>query len=96
VTILKNYYTPCCIIIYKAFWRKIMKMYDYLIAYKFSAEGFLTSCDGTVQISRKTKIKTFADINEIVQCITDSLNNRYSAVNNVSIYNLILLGRNKH
>ena len=69
-------------------------MYDYLVAYKFNAEGFLTACDGTIQISRKKKIKTFEDINEVVKCITDRLSGQ--KVSNVSIYNFILLGHNKH
>ena len=73
-----------------------MKMYDYLVAYKFNAEGFLTACDGTMQISRKKKIKTFEDVNEVVQAIADSIESRYQNVGNVSIYNLILLGHNKH
>ena len=72
-----------------------MKMYDYLIAYKFNAEGFLTGCDGTMQVSRKEKIKTFEDINEIVQCITDNMQG-YQKVYNVSIYNIMFLGHNKH
>jgi hypothetical protein len=73
-----------------------MKMYDYLVAYKFNAEGFLTSCEGTVQISRKKKIKTFEDLVDVKQFITDSLTNNYQKVSNVSIYNFILLGRNRH
>ncbi len=72
-----------------------MKTYDYLVAYKFNAEGFLTACSGTMQISRKKKIKTFEDINEVVKCITDNITGAQN-VNNVSIYNFILLGRNKH
>ena len=73
-----------------------MKMYDYLIAYNFGAEGFLGPCSGTIQISRKKKIKTFEDISEVIKFITDRLSDNYQKVNNVSIYNFILLGRNKH
>lgn len=69
-----------------------MKMYDYLIAYKFNAKGYLTPSSGTMQISRKTKIKTFEDINELNKFITESI----EGSSNVSIYNFILLGRNKH
>ena len=72
-----------------------MKMYDYLVAYKFNAEGFLSSCDGTMQISRKKKIKTFSDINEVIKFITDNIRG-CNNVTNVSIYNIIFLGRNKH
>lgn len=42
-----------------------MKMYDYLVSYNFSKEGYLTPCRGTIQISLKKKIKTFEDINEL-------------------------------
>ncbi len=69
-----------------------MKMYDYLVSYNFSAQGYLTHSTGTMQISRKKKIKTFEDINEVVKCITESI----EGASNLSIYNFILLGRNKH
>lgn len=69
-----------------------MKRYDYLVAYKFSKEGYLTCCDGTIQISRKKKIDTFEDINEINKAIADSI----EGASNVCIYNFILLGRNEH
>ena len=69
-----------------------MKMYDYLVAYKFSKEGCLTCCDGTSQISRKKKINTFEDINETNKVIADSI----EGASNVSIYNFILLARNEH
>jgi hypothetical protein len=72
-----------------------MKMYDYLIAYNFNAEGYLGSCSGTMQMSRKKKIKTFEDITEVVKCITDRLSG-CQKVSNISIYNFILLGHNKH
>ena len=73
-----------------------MKMYDYLIAYNFNAEGYLSPCNGTIQMSRNKKIKTFDTVNEVTNYIIDRLNDTYQKVNNVSIYNLILLGRNKH
>lgn len=69
-----------------------MKMYDYLVAYDFSAKGYFIPSTGTIQISRKKKIKTFEDINELNKFITESIDGSY----NVSIYNFILLGRNKH
>lgn len=67
-------------------------MYDYLVAYNFSAKGYLTPSTGTIQISRKKKIKTFEDISELNKDIESSIDGSY----NVSIYNFILLGRNKH
>lgn len=69
-----------------------MKRYDYLVAYKFSKEGYLTCCDGTSQISRNKKIDTFEDINEVNKAIADSI----EGASNVCIYNFILLGRNEH
>lgn len=69
-----------------------MKMYDYLVSYVFSKEGYLTPCSGTSQISRKTKIKTFEDINEVRKCLTESID----GAQNLSVHNFILLGRNKH
>ena len=75
-----------------------MYMYDYLVAYNFSAEGYLTHCSGTMMISREKKITTFDDVNAVINFITEKLNenDNLKSVSNVSIYNFILLGRNKH
>lgn len=69
-----------------------MKMYDYLVSYNFSATGYLTPSTGTMQISRKKKISTFEDINELNKFITESIDGS----SNVAVYNFILLGRNEH
>lgn len=69
-----------------------MKRYDYLVAYNFSKEGYLTPGIGTMQISRIKKIKTLEDIDELNKYIE----NQVEGIKNVSIYNFILLGRNKH
>ena len=69
-----------------------MKMYDYLVSYNFSAKGYLTPSTGTMQVSRKKKISTFEDINELNKFITESIDGS----SNVAVYNFILLGRNKH
>ena len=69
-----------------------MKMYDYLVAYNFNADGYLTPCSGTIQLSQKKKIKNFEDLNEITKFITEHI----EGAKDVSIYNFILLGRNKH
>ena len=69
-----------------------MKMYDYLISYNFTGEGYLSPCSGTIQLSREKKIKTFKDINDIQNYITE----RIPGASNLSIYNFILLGRNEH
>lgn len=69
-----------------------MKMYDYLISYICTQEGYITPSRGTIQVSRKKKIKTFEDINELNKLIAD----RMDGVSSLSIYHFILLGRNKH
>lgn len=69
-----------------------MKMYDYLVSYNFTQQGCLTPSHGTSQISRKKKIKTFEDINELNKFIADGID----GASNLAIYNFILLGRNKH
>lgn len=68
-----------------------MKMYDYLLAYQFTGEGYLTPCSGTIQVSLNKKIKTFDHINELCQLIKE----KTPGASNVSIYNIILLGRNR-
>lgn len=69
-----------------------MKMYDYLVSYNFSAKGYLTPSTGVIQLSRKKKIKTFEDINSIRDIISEQL----EGASNIGIYNIILLGKNKH
>ena len=67
-------------------------MYDYIVSYIFDRKGYLTPCTGTIQISRKRKIKSFDDINDVIACITD----RMDDASNLSVHNLIYLGRNWH
>ena len=69
-----------------------MWMYDYIVAYTFNKDGYLTPCGGTMQHSCKKKIRTFDDVNELVSDIT----NRIDGAKNLTIDNLILLGRNWH
>ena len=69
-----------------------MLMYDYIVAYTFSKDGYLTPCTGTTQISRKKKIKTFDDVNELSSKIAETIDGAY----NFSIDNIVLLGRNWH
>ena len=69
-----------------------MKMYDYLVAYLFDKEGYLTYCSGTMQVSRKKKINSFEELNSLRDFIAEQI----PEAKNVSIYNFILLGRNKH
>lgn len=68
-----------------------MRMYDYLLAYNFEKNGCLTPCSGTSHMSLPKKIKTFEDLNELNKDIAE----RIDGASNLSIYNFILLGRNK-
>ena len=69
-----------------------MRMYDYLVYYTFKAEGYLGASTGTTQISRKKKIKTFEDVNQLQAFIQDSI----KGASNLAINSFTLLGRNKH
>ena len=69
-----------------------MKMYDYLVAYNFNADGYLTYSSGTIQISRKKKIDSFEELASVRKFIEEQI----PGASNISIYNFILLGRNKH
>lgn len=73
-----------------------MKMYDYLVSYNFSADGYLTHSTGTMCVSRKNKINSFEEVNLLVNFITEQLATQVPGVKNVSVYNFILLGRNEH
>lgn len=73
-----------------------MLMYDYLVAYKFTAKGYITTNDGTMCISRKNKIDSCEELEITRNFIKESLINQgYEDVANVGIYNLVLLGRNE-
>jgi hypothetical protein len=67
-------------------------MYDYLVAYNFMADGYLTMSSGTMQVSRKNKLNTFTELNSLTEFITKQI----PGAKNVAVYNFILLGRNKH
>lgn len=69
-----------------------MRMYDYLVAYNFMADGYLTMSSGTMQISRKKKLDTFEELNSLTKFIAEQI----PGAKNVAVYNFILLGRNKH
>lgn len=71
------------------------KMYEYLVAYKFTANGFLTPCDGTMTIFRKKKVKSYEDFIDMGNFVKDSIQG-FEGITNFSIYNYILIGRNKH
>ena len=69
-----------------------MKLYDYLVAYDFEAEGYLTRSTGTMSVSRKNKISTFEELESLKKFIAEQI----PGAKNVSIYNFVLLGRNKY
>ena len=69
-----------------------MKMYDYLVSYNFAQEGYLTYSTGTMKLSRKKKIKTFEDIDDVSKFIASQI----EGASNLTVYNFILLGRYKH
>lgn len=67
-------------------------MHDYIISYAFDKKGCLTACTGTMQLSRKKKIKSFEDINDVIAYIAG----RIDGASNLSVNNLIYLGRHWH
>jgi hypothetical protein len=68
------------------------KMYDYLIAYTFSKEGYLTQCNGMMSLSRVNKIDTFDE----VHLVLDFLREHTEGAENICINNIMYLGRNRH
>lgn len=73
------------------------RTYDYLIAYNFSSDKHIGPCTGTIQLALTKKIKTFEDVNGVIDLIIRSNKEKQGMeLKNVSIYNFILLGRNKH
>jgi hypothetical protein len=68
------------------------KMYDYLIAYTFSKEGYLASCTGTMCLSRVNKIDSFSE----VRLVQDYIAEQIEGSSNIAINNITFLGRNKH
>ena len=69
-----------------------MRTYDYLVSYRFMQEGYLTCSMGTMQVSRKKKIKTFEELNQLREFVESNI----EGASNLAIDNFILLGRNKH
>lgn len=68
------------------------KMYDYLIAYTFSKEGYLTPCTGTIGLSRANKINSFAE----VRSVQDYIASQIDGAQNVALNNIMYLGRNRY
>ena len=68
-----------------------MRKHEYLVSYNFQKEGYIGMSSGTTQIYRKKKIKSFEDINDII----DFLVKRIDGASNLAIYNFIYLGKHK-
>lgn len=68
------------------------KWHDYLVAYTFSKEGYLTPCTGTIGLSRLNKIDSFDE----VKSVTDYIESQIDGAKNVAINNIMYLGRNRH
>jgi hypothetical protein len=71
-------------------------MYEYLIVYRFEADGFITPCEATIELFRKKKIKSFNDIKDIKEYLTERSSKDFQGVKNLSIYNIMYIGRNRH
>ena len=69
-----------------------MKMYDYLISYTFTGKGYLTPCCGSSCVSRLNKINNFDEI----KSVRSFLEGQIDGASNLSINNIVFLGRNKH
>lgn len=67
------------------------KKYQYLVTYVCQKEGYIGSCTVVTQLYRNKKIKSFDDINEIINYLSES----DKTISNVAITNFILLGRHK-
>ena len=68
------------------------RMYDYLISYTFTCEGYLTPCTGTMSISRVNKINNFTEASSV----RDFMEKQIKGASNLAINNIMYLGRNRY
>ena len=68
------------------------KWYDYIISYAFEKDGCLGWCTGMSGISRTKKINNFDELDSV----RNSIQNSIEGAKNLAIYNILLLGRNRH
>ena len=73
----------------------IIKMYEYLIAFKFDQEGYLTPSEGTTRYTTPKKINNWEEIVAAQKVIIRSLESEGIKASNLNIYNFIYLGRVK-
>ena len=70
-----------------------MIYFDYLIAYKFTASGYIGSNDGTISVRRTHKIDSIEELEKTRKFIEEKIiENGYKEVANVGIYNIVFLG----
>ena len=73
-----------------------MIYFDYLIAYKFSASGYITSNDGTICVRRDHKIDSIEELEKTRKFVEEKITESgYKDVANVGIYNIVFLGKVK-
>lgn len=73
-----------------------MLYFDYLIAYKFTASGYITSNDGTICVRRNHKIDSIEELELVRKFVEEKIiENGYKDVANVGIYNIVFLGEVK-
>lgn len=72
-----------------------VKMYEYLVAFKFDQEGYLTPSEGTTRYTTPKKINNWEEIVTAQEVIAYSLKNQGVKASNLSIYNFVYLGRVK-
>ena len=70
----------------------MQKWYDYLVSYSFEKDGYVTLCQGTIEVSRTGKINSFDAIKQVKKLIQDEV----PGSRNILINNIMYLGRNKH
>lgn len=72
-----------------------VKMYEYLVAFKFDQEGYLTTSEGTMRYTTPKKINNWEEIVAAQEVITCSLKSEGIKASNLNIYNFVYLGRVK-
>lgn len=70
----------------------MQKWYDYLVSYSFEREGYITPGHGSIEVSRTSKINSFAAVKQVKELIQDSI----PKSKNILINNIMYLGRNMH
>lgn len=72
-----------------------VKMYEYLVAFKFNQEGYLTPSEGTTRYVTPTKIDKWEEIVKAQETISAAIESQGIKVSNFNIYNFIYLGKVK-